>query len=76
MKIKFNTCALVSIHCEGFSMHFGVYPEPGEVYKDREHGGEEVVEYERWLWGRGTELYDHCLEYYGVGPFALLCWLP
>lgn len=26
------------------------------------------------MWGRSTESYDHCLEYFGLGPLALLVW--
>ena len=24
--------------------------------------------------GRSTEAYDHCLEYFGLGPLALIVW--
>ena len=27
-----------------------------------------------WIWGRQTEPYDLCLEYFGVGPLFLLVW--
>ena len=27
-----------------------------------------------WIWGRATEAYDGCLEYFGLGPIAQLCW--
>jgi len=76
MKIKFNTCALLSVHVPRFSFHIGVYPESNEVYRQTKTGGEVLESYERWLWGRATEPYDHCLEYYGMGPFVLLCWPP
>lgn len=26
------------------------------------------------IWGRSTERCDHCLEYFGLGPLALLVW--
>ena len=74
--VHFNTCSLVSFHCDTFSIHFGIYPERDEVYKSTPDGRMKVVEYERWLWGRGTELYDFCLEYFGLGPFLKVCWLP
>lgn len=75
MSVKLNSgMALVSVHSRVFSLHLLVKPEPYEVYKRTKDGGEKVVEYERWLWGRGTELYDHSIEYFGLGPFLLLCW--
>ena len=76
MQIKLNTIALVSVHCKNFSLHFGVYPNPDEVYKLARAGAETVHGYERWLWGFGTEIYDHSLEYFGMGPFLFACWVP
>jgi hypothetical protein len=124
--LKFNTCAVVSLHTPWFSAHALVYPKPDGVYKYRDfwervrtpealemwrrvlrardaysyeyefsrwrsgpiawfllerlgivRNTEEIDhEYEWWLWGRATERYDHCLEYFGVGPLALFCWRP
>lgn len=75
LNIDFNTCSVVRLSSMNFALHFGVYPEEGSVYKVKD-GKEEYVEYPRWLWGRGTEVYDHCLEYFGVGPLALVVWVP
>ena len=74
MKVKLNTCALVSFNCEAFSLHLGVYREPNTVYKVKD--GREVEVDCDWVWGRATEQYDHCLEYFGLGPLALVCWMP
>lgn len=71
-KVRFNNGAsLVSFQSKDGSVHFGVKPESGTVYKSGRHH-----DYKRWLWGRGTEPYDMCLEYFGLGPFLLLCWVP
>lgn len=73
MKIKFNKCAVLSIHCDKFSIHFGVYPERDQEYYKMK-GDREVVVQCDWIWGHATEMYDHCVEYFGLGPFLLVCW--
>jgi hypothetical protein len=37
-------------------------------------GKKEVEVDSYWVWGRATEQYDHCGEYFGLGPLFLLCW--
>lgn len=66
----FNTIALLSIHTHWASFHFGVYKDEFDVYKP---GVEEQVSCD-WIWGRATESYDSCMEYFGLGPFFLVCW--
>lgn len=74
MNVKFNTgCALLSVHGKRLSVHIGVKPERGCGYKHTRNG-EKLVDYERWMWGRYTELYDHNGEYFGLGPLLLACW--
>ncbi len=74
MKINFNRTSLISFHFEDSSVHLGVYRDPNTVYKMK---GDREVEVDcDWIWGRATEQYDHCLEYFGLGPFMLVCWLP
>jgi hypothetical protein len=75
MDIAFNTCSLVRITVCEVAFHFGVYPHEDSVYKTRK-GREEVVDYDYWLWGRATEMYDHSLEYFGLGPFLFVVWMP
>lgn len=35
-----------------------------------------AVKKRSWIWGRQTEPYDLCLEYFGCGPLFLIVWLP
>lgn len=77
-KLKLNTTiALVSFlemnATEGVtSFHFGVKPDRQLVYKYR--NGQEIEVECNYIWGRATEIYDHCLEYFGLGPLFLICW--
>lgn len=72
MKLEFNTgCALVSIYGRT-CVHFGVKRNSDVVYKTK-NGKEVQVECD-WIWGRATELYDHSLEYFGLGPLMLVVW--
>ena len=34
------------------------------------------VHSDHWMFGRETEEYDRCLEYFGLGPLLLIAWLP
>lgn len=34
-----------------------------------------LVSPSHWIWLHKTEPYDLCMEYYGFGPFVLLCVL-
>ena len=72
MKIDFNTCSLISFHTDHASLHIGVSPGEDSVYKYDKDGTSREVEYSWWLWGKATEPYDHILDYFGMGPFALL----
>jgi hypothetical protein len=54
------------------AMHFFVWPHKDVVYKRKGKGEIEVEGY--WVWGRATEQYDHCAEYFGLGPLFLMCW--
>lgn len=69
-----NGCALLSIYTSIVCVHFGVKRSPTVVYKKK--GGREVGVECDWIWGRATEQYDHCLEYFGLGPLLLLVWVP
>lgn len=73
MRIAFNRSALVSLHLNTVSFHVGVYPDPTTVYKVKD--GREVDVDCTWIWGRATEPYDHCLEYFGGGPLFLVCFV-
>lgn len=35
-----------------------------------------LVSKRHWMWWRHTEEYDSCLEYFGLGPILLVCWVP
>lgn len=35
-----------------------------------------VVAKDCWHWGRDTEEYEACLEYFGLGPLLLIAWEP
>lgn len=54
------------------SMHFFVWPS-FDTYLKRK-GKKEVEVDAYWVWGRATEQYDHCAEYFGLGPLFLMCW--
>ena len=81
-QIEFNTgCALISIYFDVnpedsrrpiASLHLGVKQEDHSVYKRK--GGRMVYVDCNWIWGRATEPYDCCLEYFGLGPLMLVCW--
>lgn len=72
MNIVFNTCALVSVHLKNLSIHLGVYKADYSVYQNV-NGKQVFVECER-VWGRAVDEYDSCIDYFGLGPFLLLCW--
>ena len=74
MKINFNTCSLISLHTNKFSFHLGVYPDEDELYKYKKGTGYYYVDIKHWMWGRYTEPYDLCLEYFGCGPLFMICW--
>ena len=75
MKVKFNTCSLLAFHFKKSSIHFIVWPEEEQtVYKFRK--GKTIEVDCLWIWGRATEQYDCCLEYFGLGPLMLVCWQP
>lgn len=78
MKIDFNSIALVSMHFSSFSFHLGVYRDLDGVcvYKHKSDGSLELEENDWYIWGRATEEYDFCLEYFGLGPLFLVCWPP
>lgn len=72
---------LVSVHLPngGGSLHFLLPPEKLRcVYKDDPaNPGHHREVCSQWgVWGRATEPYDLCLEYFGLGPFFEACWLP
>lgn len=54
------------------SIHLGVWPHMNSYYKRK--GKKEVTVDGYWVWGRATETYDHCGEYFGLGPLLLVCW--
>jgi hypothetical protein len=54
------------------AMHFIVWPHMDTYYKMK--GKKEIEVDSYWVWGRATEQYDHCGEYFGLGPLFLLCW--
>lgn len=66
---------LVSVHLPygRGSLHFLLPPRACSVYK---HDPFRTVDYRWGIWGRATEPYDMCLEYFGLGPFFEACWLP
>jgi hypothetical protein len=33
-----------------------------------------ILDRRQWKWGRSTEPYDLCAEYFGLGPFFLIVW--
>lgn len=74
MTIRFNCAALINIQTANWSLLIGVYRDPNTVYKVK--NGREVEVDCDWVWGRATEQYDHCLEYFGFGPLFLVCWPP
>jgi hypothetical protein len=72
-----NGCSLLSFHFKRSSVHFGVKKGNQDVYFQKYSiipKNEEEGCYFGWIWGRVTEKYDHCIEYFGLGPFLLICW--
>lgn len=70
MKVEFGGgFSLIQLIGENWVLHLGVLPHPEEhvVFRYRGHEEYEHV-YRRWLWGPGTEQYDRCLDYWGLGP--------
>lgn len=71
---------LVSVHLPGGggSLHFLLPPGGRTVHRDdaARPGHHRKVDFRWGVWGRCTEPYDLCLEYFGLGPFFEACWLP
>ena len=72
--------ALVSIMLGGTrpGIHIGVRPMRHHAYVCDLRGNmdEERLVQGRWIWGRAVACYDFCLEYFGLGPLFLVCWIP
>lgn len=66
---------LLTFYHDTMTLIVGVPPDDRSVYKDdpRNPGHHRTVDC-RWIWGRATEPYDLCLEYFGLGPVAEACW--
>lgn len=76
--VAFGTAAgagLITLYHDTGTLILGVPASDRSVYKaDLDRPGHEVTVDGRWIWGRATEPYDHCLEYLGVGPLLEVCW--
>ena len=68
LKIAFNRGALFSAFVGRWGVLIGVYRSDFGVYVK----GENVQISSGWLWGSAIEEYDHCLDYWGFGPFVLV----
>ena len=71
--------ALVSVYFGTGSpaFHIGVRPKERHAYIcDIRGNTDEHLVQGRWIWGRAVEVYDFCLEYFGLGPLLLICWEP
>lgn len=67
---------LLTFYHDAMTLVLGVPPEDHSVYKDDpERPGHEVTVDCRWIWGRATEPYDRCLDYFGLGPVAEISWV-
>lgn len=78
---------LLTLYTDLFTLTLGVFRRDQHVYfsgpvpSDASchsgcRAGDSTHCFHGWLWGRATEAYDMCLEYYGLGPVAMVCWLP
>lgn len=77
MSITLFNGALISLYFKGFSVRLCLLPEENSVYKyENDRLRDDVYVDCMWIWGRAVEPYDHCLEYFGLGPLGLISWLP
>ena len=75
MKVTFGDGALINFQSEFWSLHLGKYPGCECVYLHW-FGSRKERDGDWWVWGRATECYECCLEYFGLGPILLVCWAP
>lgn len=67
---------LLTFYHDSMTLALGVPPEEHSVYKDDPHNPHRYRTVDcRWIWGRATEPYDLCLDYFGLGPLAEISWL-
>jgi hypothetical protein len=79
---------LVTLYTDAFTLALGVHEADYDVYlpsgPPQASGvchpdclkGTSTHCFRGWIWGRATEAYDMCLEYFGLGPIVLVCWRP
>jgi len=65
---------LLTFYLGDYMVAFGVPRGPQHVYVSGKREAQCLDN--AWIWGRATEVYQHCLEYFGIGPFLLVCWPP
>lgn len=67
---------LLTFYHDSMTLVLGVPPEDHSVYKDDPANPHRLRTVDcRWIWGRATEPYDLCLDYFGLGPLAEVSWL-
>jgi len=76
---------LVTLYHDEWTLAFGVARSEHDVYlpwgppndgKCHPHcrKGTGTHCFDGWIWGAATEAYDHCLDYFGLGPVLFACW--
>jgi hypothetical protein len=66
---------LLTFYHDTMTLVLGVAPEEHSVYKDDPENPHHYRTVDcRWIWGRATEPYDLCLDYFGLGPLAEISW--
>lgn len=65
---------LLTFYHDDYTVAFGVPRGPRHIYVPGKREAQCLDN--AWIWGRATEVYQHCLEYFGLGPFLLVCWPP
>lgn len=67
---------LLTFYHDTMTLVLGVPPEEHSVYKDDPTRPEHHRTVDcRWIWGRATEPYAMCLDYFGLGPVAEISWV-
>ncbi len=67
---------LLTFYHDTMTLVLGVPAEEHSVYKDDPANPHHYRTVDcRWIWGRATEPYDLCLDYFGLGPLAEISWL-
>ena len=79
--IRFNKGSLVGFRSENVAVDVGVYRSDHCDYvyalrRDKQGNTLEVEVKGSWIWGRAVEQYERCIEYFGLGPIALISWIP